>query len=160
MPATPADLPELAAIERDSFSHPWSLAQFQSELAKPFSHTLVAVLQDGDHSIIVGYVVFWLVADELHLLNLAVAPLWRRRGIGRLLLTTVLRQAREAGAEYAWLEVRPSNTAALALYHSLGFYQVMVRKRYYAETGEDALILMLPLTGGKQPPGAGSGGPQ
>lgn len=143
--ATPAQLTELLAIERASFAYPWTAEQFLAELTKPYAHTLVVYLQQEPTSVLVGYAVYWLVGPELHLLNLAVAPAWRRQGIGRALLTEALRRGREAGAEIAWLEVRPSNTAALALYHSLGFRQVMVRKRYY-ESGEDALILMLSLT--------------
>lgn len=144
--ATYEHLPALAAIEQASFSWPWTLEQFRQELAKPYSHTLIALLHTSDSPTVVGYAVFWVVADELHLLNLAVAPLYRRRGIGRALLNEVLSHGRNLGARIAWLEVRPSNTAALALYSSLGFRQVMVRKRYYVENGEDALILMLPLT--------------
>jgi ribosomal-protein-alanine N-acetyltransferase len=81
-----------------------------------------------------------VLADEMHLLNLAVHPAHRRRGIARFLLTTALVRARSQGAAVVWLEVRPSNRAALALYHSFGFEEVGIRPGYYTDNGEDALI--------------------
>ncbi len=106
----------------------------------------MAAYEEPEQLTIVAFAVFWLLAEELHLLDLAVAPEYRRRGLGRRLLTEVLVRGYQKGAEFAWLEVRPSNMPALALYQSCGFQQVMVRKRYYSETGEDALVLMLPLS--------------
>jgi ribosomal-protein-alanine N-acetyltransferase len=79
--------------------------------------------------------------EELHILNLAGAPSYRRYGIARGLIKEAWRMARKQNCRTAWLEVRPSNTAALALYQSFGFTVVMTRKRYYSDTGEDALIL-------------------
>lgn len=135
----------MAAIEAASFSHPWTLAQFQAELAQPHSRTLAAMLEFPTAVVVAGYLVFWLLPEELHILNLAVAPQWRRRGIGRRLLAAALDCGRRAKAQTAWLEVRPSNQPALALYHSFGFRQVMIRKGYYSDSGEDALILRLTL---------------
>lgn len=94
---------------------------------------------------IVGYVIYWTIVDELHILNLAVSPGYQRRGIAGSLLREALRLAQADNLKTAWLEVRPSNQAALALYQSLGFEIVMTRKRYYSDTGEDALILCLVL---------------
>lgn len=88
-----------------------------------------------------GYLIYWVVAEEMHILNLAVHPQQRRRGIARCLLSTAMSQARELGAQVAWLEVRPSNTQALALYRSFGFKKVGTRPRYYDDTQEDALLL-------------------
>ena len=88
-----------------------------------------------------GYLIYWVVADEMHILNLAVHPQQRRRSLARLLLTTSMTQARELGAQVAWLEVRPSNHPALHLYQSLGFKKVGRRPRYYDDTQEDALLL-------------------
>jgi ribosomal-protein-alanine N-acetyltransferase len=88
-----------------------------------------------------GYVIYWVIADEMHILNLAVHPVQRRQGIARALLTAALTQSRDQGAAVVWLEVRPSNTAALALYHSFGFEEIGVRPGYYTDNGEDALIL-------------------
>jgi ribosomal-protein-alanine N-acetyltransferase len=90
-----------------------------------------------------GYLIFWVVADEMHILNLAVHPKHRRQGIARRLLAEGLTQARELGANLAWLEVRPSNTPARALYASFGFTEVGRRPQYYDDTSEDALLLTL-----------------
>ena len=90
-----------------------------------------------------GYLIFWVVLDEMHILNLAVHPDHRRRSIAQRLLAEGLAQARTLGAELAWLEVRPSNLAALALYESFGFKEVGRRPRYYDDTQEDALLLTL-----------------
>jgi [ribosomal protein S18]-alanine N-acetyltransferase len=88
-------------------------------------------------------VVFWVVAGEMHLLNLAVHRAHRRRGIARALLTAALAQGRGHNVSVVWLEVRPSNAAALALYQSFGFQEVGRRARYYNDNGEDALIYAL-----------------
>jgi ribosomal-protein-alanine N-acetyltransferase len=90
-----------------------------------------------------GYLIFWVVLDEMHILNLAVHPDHRRRSMARRLLAEGLAQARILGAELAWLEVRPSNFAALGLYKSFGFKEVGRRPRYYDDTQEDALLLTL-----------------
>ncbi len=90
-----------------------------------------------------GYIVFWLVADEMHLLNLAVHPEKRRRGVAGFLLREALRRSQALGAKAAWLEVRPSNTPALALYASFGFKEVGRRPGYYQDTREDAMLLVL-----------------
>ena len=88
-----------------------------------------------------AYIIYWVVADEMHILNLAVHPQYRRRGLARRLLSLAMTQARELGAQVAWLEVRPSNDPALSLYHSFGFQEVGRRPRYYEDTQEDALLL-------------------
>lgn len=139
--ATSADLEAIAEIERQAFPSPWPLHFFVSELSQPHSTTLVVRDPDSAGGRIIGYIVFWILLDELHILNLAVHPACRRRGIARRLLQEALQRARDRHCQTAWLEVRPSNTAALALYQSLGFRQILTRKRYYDDTGEDALIL-------------------
>ena len=88
-----------------------------------------------------GYLIYWVVADEMHILNLAVHPQQRRRGLARRLLIDSMDHARQLGARVAWLEVRPSNAPALSLYHSLGFKEMGRRPRYYDDTQEDALLL-------------------
>jgi ribosomal-protein-alanine N-acetyltransferase len=88
-----------------------------------------------------AYLIFWVVADEMHILNLAVHPQRRRRGLARRLLTTAMTRARELGAQVAWLEARPSNHPALKLYENFGFKEVGRRPRYYDDTQEDALLL-------------------
>ncbi len=140
-PATAPDLEGVLAIERQSFPSPWSHQNFATELANCHSRFLVAGPDPPAPWEVWGYIVFWLVIDEMHLLNLAVHPSHRRRGIARRLLIHALALARRRRCVVAWLEVRPSNQPALNLYRSLGFTQISSRPRYYTDTGEDALIL-------------------
>ena len=135
------DVRSLSEIEKVSFPSPWSLWCFLAEYANSKSTILVAGPPPPDPWETWGYVIYWVIADEMHILNLAVHPAQRRRGIARALLTTALTRSREQGAAVVWLEVRPSNTAALALYHSFGFEEIGVRPGYYTDNGEDALIL-------------------
>jgi ribosomal-protein-alanine N-acetyltransferase len=100
----------------------------------------------GGETVIAGYLCRWLVADEVHILNVAVHPDRRRHGIGQLLMREALREARACAAEAVTLEVRRSNTGARRLYEGLGFEEVGVRRNYYGR-GEDALIMRLVLTG-------------
>lgn len=139
--ANAADLDALVAIECQSFPSPWTRQNFAGELEQPFSRTLVARRTDSPGQEIVGYLIYWSIVDEMHILNLAVSPAWRRLGIARGLLQEAIRLARADHLQTAWLEVRPSNQAALALYQSLGFKPAMTRKGYYGDTGEDAVIL-------------------
>lgn len=136
-----ADVKAIGAIERQSFPTPWSRWIFLAELGHPLSHTLVAGPPPPEPWETWGYIIFWVVADEMHLLNLAVHPQRRHRGIARDLLTEALNQARALGAKVAWLEVRPSNQAALHLYESFGFKEVGRRPGYYDDTQEDAILL-------------------
>jgi ribosomal-protein-alanine N-acetyltransferase len=133
------DLPRVVEIERAAFSHPWSEEMIRRELEHEFSTVLLAT--DGRDGPILGFAVVWLVHDELHVLNVAVAPESRRRGVARSVLDRVEGNGREQGARVAMLEVRRSNAPAIALYRSLGYREVGVRPRYYAEDGEDALVM-------------------
>jgi ribosomal-protein-alanine N-acetyltransferase len=133
------DLPRVMEIERAAFSHPWSEEMIRRELEHEFSTVLLAT--DGRDGPILGFAVVWLVHDELHVLNVAVAPESRRRGVARSVLDRVEGNGREQGARVAMLEVRRSNAPAIALYRSLGYHEVGVRPRYYAEDGEDALVM-------------------
>jgi ribosomal-protein-alanine N-acetyltransferase len=137
-PATVADIESaLVPIEVASQPHPWSAATFAQELSNEFSAVEVA----EEHGRVVGFVVYWLVADEVHLLNVCVAPASRGRGVGRRLVERVLEVAAEHHADQVCLEVRASNNAALALYGALGFRRMGVRRRYYADNGEDAVLM-------------------
>ncbi len=138
-----ADVTAIWAIEKASFPTPWSRWSFLSELGHRNSHTLAAGPAAPLPWQTWGYLIFWVVLDEMHILNLAVHPEHRRRGIARGLLAEGLAQARTLGAELAWLEVRTSNLAAQALYKSFGFEEVGRRRRYYDDTQEDALLLTL-----------------
>lgn len=137
------DIRAIFAIEKASFPTPWSRWTFLAELTQPISHFLVAGPAPPSPWELWGYIVFWIAADEMHLLNLAVQPQQRRRGIARALLSEALNQARTLGAQVAWLEVRPSNAAARALYASFGFKEEGRRPGYYDDTQEDAILLAL-----------------
>jgi [ribosomal protein S18]-alanine N-acetyltransferase len=143
--AAAADIDALLFIENQSFQSPWPRQHFQSELEQPHSFTLLACRHGASSKDIVGYIIFWFIIDEMHILNIAVAPSSRRQGIARALIHAAIKLAQAKNLQTAWLEVRPSNEAALELYLSLGFELVMTRKRYYNDTGEDALIFFRPL---------------
>lgn len=150
-PATIEDLPRaILPIERASQPHPWSEKAFLAELDNPVSE--ISVAQDGDGNV-VGFLVTWQVLDEVHLLNVAVAPEHRRRGIGRWLVQQLLERALDEKSTWVSLEVRVSNAAAIALYDSLGFVLVGRRREYYADNDEDALLLAwTPETGASTAP--------
>lgn len=138
------DLPAVMEIERRSFAQPWSRAFFEKELATPFAHLVCAVEELDGQSTIVGYSCSWRVADEVHLLNVAVHPERRGLGTGRTLVEAVLAEARAANARLVSLEVRAGNVVARRLYRRLGFVDVGVRRGYYAP-GQDAIVMELRL---------------
>ena len=143
--ATPEDLPALIALERECFSHPWTPQGFRDAMADP-SRGAVLVLrapadQPGPLRGVVGYCAYQVVLDELHIHNLAVLPQERGRGHARLLLLACLKEGVRRGADRALLEVRSGNREALALYRSCGFTTVGVRRGYYAQPADDALLL-------------------
>lgn len=142
-PLLPADLDEVCAIERASFSTPWSRALFEEELRRPGLCFWLALRDPGgpQGGRLAAYGGFWKAVDEAHFTNVAVHPARRRQGLGRRLLRALLAEARCASCTSATLEVRPSNLGALALYHSEGFSAAAMRPRYYSDDGEDALIL-------------------
>jgi ribosomal-protein-alanine N-acetyltransferase len=135
-------LPQVIAIERRAFPTPWSLAMFVLELSKPSGVCLAAFAHGDDGGRtdrVVGYLICSRYADVWHLMNIAVDPAVRRRGIGTALLEQLLDRA---GPDEAYtLEVRPSNTVAIALYERFGFRAAGTRRRYYQDTGEDAVIM-------------------
>lgn len=141
-----ADLPRLMEIERAAFLHPWSEPQLRAELGNAWSVMLAAEEPTAEGGLrMAGYVIVWVVHDELHVLNVATAPEARRRGIGRALMDEAHRLGRARACRVATLEVRRSNAAAIALYRALGYRQVGMRPRYYAEENEDALLMSLDL---------------
>ena len=129
-------MPAIHAIERAVFSDPWSARDFRDCVVSgvPF---LVAETVDG----VVGYVVTREAADEGEILNLAVAPAWHHRGVGRALVARVLAALAGRGVTRVFLEVRASNVAARALYEGAGFHEVGRRTRYYRRPVEDAVVL-------------------
>lgn len=142
-PMTPADLLRIHPIELASYDHPWSLGNFADSLDAGYSMWVLEV--EGE---VMGYYAMMAAAGEAHLLNLTVAPNWRRNGLGRDLLDHCLARACEHRADSLYLEVRTSNTAAIGLYHSNGFIDLAVRRAYYpARDGrEDALIMKKDLS--------------
>ena len=137
-PMVMTDVDGVMAVEQDSFLTPWSRSAFEEELAQNrLARYLVAVENDE----IVGYAGTWLVINEAHVTNVAVSGQRRREGIGRLLMQKLMELARDNDMESMTLEVRVSNAAARHLYEQLGFVEAGIRKNYYSETKEDALIL-------------------
>jgi [ribosomal protein S18]-alanine N-acetyltransferase len=130
-----SDLPQVIAIERRSFPNPWSLAMFVLELSKPSGICLAAV----DDGRIVGFVICARYDEAFHVMDIAVDPDHRRAGVASALLDGVIARAGE-DANYT-LEVRVSNAGAIALYERYGFHGVGTRPRYYADNGEDAIIM-------------------
>ncbi|HFB83698.1 ribosomal protein S18-alanine N-acetyltransferase [Thermosulfuriphilus ammonigenes] len=141
VPAREEDLPGLLEIERLSHPNPWSKAAFLGELSHKSARLWVAKVAGLPR----GFISFWLVLDEIHILNLAVHPQVRRQGLATSLITLALKYGRRQGAHLAWLEVRPSNKAAIRLYQKLGFVATGRRPGYYQDTGEDAIIMKLSL---------------
>ncbi|HEX9113003.1 MAG TPA: ribosomal protein S18-alanine N-acetyltransferase [Nitrospirota bacterium] len=137
------DIDQVLAIEQASFSMPWSRNLFLSEFRNPRVSSLMVSLADGPVRKVSGFIVFWSVEDEMHILNLAVAPEYRRQGIARKLVLSALSHARSKGAKRAFLEVRASNTAAQKLYSSLGFTGVAIRRAYYDTPVEDAVVMAI-----------------
>jgi ribosomal-protein-alanine N-acetyltransferase len=131
------DLPSVISIERRSFPTPWSLAMFVLELSKP-SGICLAVESDGA---LIGYLVCARYDDVWHLMNVAISPEHRRRGIATGLIERLFAEA-GSSARYT-LEVRVSNLAAIAMYEGFGFRSAGRRRRYYHDNGEDALIMWL-----------------
>lgn len=143
-PARTADARRLVPLERRCFSDPWSQEAFEDLFASPFGRGLVAE-RLGE---IEGYLVARAVAGEGEILNLAVAPEARGRGLGGHLLEAALESLALAGAREVYLEVRDTNAAAQSLYHRRGFRAIGRRARYYRNPVEDAIVLRLALPGG------------
>lgn len=134
----PEDLDEVLAIERVSFSMPWSRGAFLYEMQQNRVARCWVMHEDGR---VLGYLCLWEIADELHITNIAVHATCRRQGIGRELLRGVLDDARQRKLRLVVLEVRPSNTEARTLYEAFGFRIIGRRRGYYYDTGEDALVM-------------------
>jgi ribosomal-protein-alanine N-acetyltransferase len=142
-------LSDVLRIERELFPAPWSLAMFQQEVEEKWlSRSFVAIADKA----VVGYVIAWFLRGEVHILNLAVTAPHQRRGIARRLLRHILDAAEEAQSHLITLEVRVSNDAARRLYMSMGFAPVGIRRRYYRDNDEDALVMTRRL--GVERPGA------
>jgi ribosomal-protein-alanine N-acetyltransferase len=133
-----SDLDDVVKIENASFSTPWSRLAFLSELLEnERAYYFVARFANE----VVGYIGTWIIFDEAHITNIAVLPKVRGCGVGRLLLSYLLSYCKENGVNRATLEVRRTNAVAQALYISTGFITAGVRRGYYKDNGEDALIM-------------------
>jgi [ribosomal protein S18]-alanine N-acetyltransferase len=137
-PMRAEDLDEVLAIERASFSMPWSRGAFLYEIQQNRVARCRVMRHGAD---IVGYLCVWEIADEIHVTNVAVHPTRRRQGIARTLLGGLLAEAHARDLKLIVLEVRPSNREAIALYESFGFRVTGRRRGYYYDTGEDALVM-------------------
>jgi ribosomal-protein-alanine N-acetyltransferase len=137
--STEADLDAVMAIEELSFRAPWARQAFSDELDRPWAR--LEVLRRVATGTVVGFCNYWLVADELHILNVAVHPDERRHGHAARLLRHILDEAGRSKTRVVSLEVRMSNRAAQALYRKFGFREVGTRPRYYADNGEDAMLM-------------------
>lgn len=140
-PMTSVDLDEVMAIERDSFVYPWSSRFFVQELEVECARSIAAEINGR----IIGYVLFWLLPDEIDIHNIAVHREFRRRGLGRLLMAQVIARAQRRLSIRVTLEVRVSNSSARRLYESMGFVATGLRRGYYSDNGEDALAMALNL---------------
>jgi ribosomal-protein-alanine N-acetyltransferase len=138
-------------VESVSFPSPWPLKSFEKEIDNPVSYLYVLVSE----GIRVGYICYWEFALESHLMNIAVHPERRGQGYGRLLLEKMIKNGVSHDVKMAWLEVRPSNSAALDLYKKAGFKKISIRRGYYADTKEDAIIMALPIDSRGVPAGQG-----
>jgi len=142
-PMTEARLPQVLPIERSAYDHPWTAGNFADSLRSGYQAQLLCLGEE-----VVGYFVAMKGVDEVHLLNLTVAPAWQGQGWGRLMLDALAVWARGQGAQWLWLEVRQSNLRAQRLYERRGFRRVGERKQYYpAAHGrrEDAIVMSLKL---------------
>jgi [ribosomal protein S18]-alanine N-acetyltransferase len=135
---TSSDLDAVAAIEATAYPYPWTRGNFGDSLEAGYHCWVVECA-----GVTSGYTVVMVAAGEAHLLNLTIDAPMQKRGVGRELLNFVLKLARDYGAQRMFLEVRPSNTAARALYAAAGFFEIALRRDYYPAGGgrEDAIVL-------------------
>ncbi len=132
------DIPAILKIERISFSTPWTEVSFLNEIKNPYAILKVALFVE----VIIGYICAHHILDECHILNLAVHPDFRRRGIATLLLKKLMNETMEKGSRFYYLEVRISNIGAQQFYERFGFRIMGKRKKYYHSPDEDAALMM------------------
>jgi [ribosomal protein S18]-alanine N-acetyltransferase len=139
------DLECVLQLDHASFTLPWPESSFRFEISKnECSRCWVAEIRDENSApLIVGMIVLWLIIDEIHVATFAVDPNYRRMGIARRLLASSLLEAIHSGGTKSFLEVRAGNLAARTLYSKFGYVEVGVRKKYYQDNGEDAILMNL-----------------
>lgn len=138
-PMTVEDLEAVLEIEELSFPIPWSRNSFLYELLE--NERAIYLIAKNEFGRVIGYIGMWVIFDEGHITNLAVHPIYRRRGAGRALLLTLTDTARQHGVQHLTLEVRASNIAAQTLYEKIGFVRMGIRRKYYLDNNEDAYIM-------------------
>ena len=140
-----SDIQTVIALDRQSFSLPWPKSAFHYEVEKnAASRCWVAeLIEDGKDPVVVGMIVVWLILDEVHIATISVSSTYRQLHIGQRLLAHTLLDAVNLGAKKAFLEVRKGNLAARELYRKFGFIEVGVRRWYYQDNREDAILLNL-----------------
>jgi [ribosomal protein S18]-alanine N-acetyltransferase len=156
-PMAVSDLGDVMVIERSSFSSPWSERAYRFEIEQNENSVMLVVrpafpqsLWDkirsraGVKSPVLGYGGLWLLVDEAHISTIAVHPQWRHKGLGELVMLSLLKEAIKRGMQRATLEVRVSNEAAQRLYRKLGFESAGRQRRYYSDNNEDAFIMVTP----------------
>ena len=144
LPMREQDLDQVMEIEHAAFKAPWSRQVFAEELERDWAYVDVVCARDeGGRSRVAAFCNYWLVRDEVHVLNVATHPRHRRHGHGRRLMRHVLDFARRHHCRYITLEVRRSNDPAIELYRSFGFKPVGIRPNYYVEDNEDAIVMLL-----------------
>ena len=131
-------LDEICAIENAAFSLPWSRQSFVNELEAPERSVFLAATENGK---VVGYGGFWLIVDEINIVTVAVTADHRKKGIGKALIEKLLELGKRKGAKIATLEVRVSNEPAIKLYEKFGFIRIAIRKGYYTNNKEDAMVM-------------------
>jgi len=139
-----ADLPQVVEIEKASMPSPWSRELFEEELRRPLAHYFVVEVEGQ----VAGYMGYWQAPDEAHIINLAIGPAFRRRGLGEAMIERCMDFASKRGAKLATLEVREGNQAAQALYEKCRFRSIAIRKQYYSDNLEDAIVMIRELTEG------------
>lgn len=142
-PITTEDLDAVVELDRVCLGGLWTREGYLRELNSPNSELWAIAPSQAQPQSLIALGCFWAILEEAHITLLAVAPDYRRQGLGYLLLSTLLQQAQKRGLERATLEVRSSNKAAIALYQKFGFKIAGTRKKYYQDNQEDALILWL-----------------
>lgn len=142
---TLADVPAVMEIEREAFSNPWSLEMVKKELTQEWSTVLLLEESTPWGWELRAFGIFWIVADEVHVLNVATHVASRRKGLGRRIMDEVIATARARRCRLATLEVRRSNVAAITLYTRVGFRTVGMRPKYYGDNQEDAVVMNMDL---------------
>lgn len=133
-----ADVEAICAIEQESFNIPWTREAFINELTNNMLAKYMVLEVDG---VVAGYVGMWLIVDEAHITNIAIASAYRGRGYGEQLMTELAAMAQYMGMRAMTLEVRVSNQVAINLYTKIGFENAGIRKGYYSDNGEDAMVM-------------------